>query len=135
MNAENPTVVTTTLTPPAVKPKRKYTKRKKTGKRTATKSAQRLRNAKPTQRTRIITMLDSGLTVKQVQALVGCSLQTIYDVKYKYNREHPEKPLVITRSKYGKAKPKVEAQAKPQAPASVSLTWRQRITALLTGRV
>lgn len=125
MNAENPIVVTTTLTPPAVKPKRKYTKRKKTGKR----------NTKPSQNTRIITMLDSGLTVKQVQALVGCSLQRIYDVKYKYNREHPEKPLVITRSKYGKAKPKVEAQAKPKAPASVSLTWRQRITALLTGRV
>lgn len=125
MNAENPIVVTTTLTPPAVepKPKRKYTKRKKTAKR----------NKKPLQRTRIITMLDSGLTVKQIQALVGCSLQTIYDVKYKYNREHPEKPLVITRSKYGKAKPKVAPP--PPVQKSVPLTWGQRIKALFTGRV
>lgn len=125
MNAENPIVVTTTLTPPAVepKPKRKYTKRKKTSKR----------NKKPLQRTRIITMLDSGLTVKQIQALVGCSLQTIYDVKYKYNREHPEKPLVITRSKYGKAKPKVAPP--PPVQKSVPLTWGQRIKALFTGRV
>lgn len=125
MNAEKPIVVTTTLTPPAVepKPKRKYTKRKKTAKR----------NKKPLQRTRIITMLDSGLTVKQIQALVGCSLQTIYDVKYKYNREHPEKPLVITRSKYGKAKPKVAPP--PPVQKSVPLTWGQRIKALFTGRV
>lgn len=126
MNAENPIVVTTTLTPPAVepKPKRKYTKRKKTSKR---------KTVKPSQRIRIITMLDSGLTVKQVQALVGCSLQTIYDVKYKYNKENPEKPLVITRSKYGKAKPKVAPP--PPVQKSVPLTWGQRIKALFTGRV
>jgi hypothetical protein len=122
VNAKNQTVVV------EPKPKRKYTRRKPQ------------RNAKPSQRTRIITMLQTGLTPKQVQAMVGCALQTVYDVKYRYNQAHKDAPIVMNRSKTAKATvlaqpPAPVVRTKPPTPVPVQLTWRQRFTALFTGRV